>query len=317
MHVLFTNAGRRTYLIEFSLALRAEGFPLEVFVSDCTRVAPAFHVSPLVKSLLLPPVLDDRNDYAKALKKAITDHGIDVVFPLSDLDQEVLAEMKDELAERKVTAVVASPEVVAMCNNKREAFLCCRAKGIPTPDSWFSLREFPGKFPVIRKHVFGSGSSGLAVVRNVDDLKDFHEGRDMLQELVCGTEYGVDILNDLGGNFVHACAKRKLLMRAGETDRAVVVRHPVIEALAQRVGESFRHVGNLDIDLMETADGQLFCFDFNARFGGGYPATHLAGLNYLRALLEMARGERPDLPAEPRLVTVMKGLSLFWFEGEP
>ena len=36
-------------------------------------------------------------------------------------------------------------------------------------------------------------------------------------------EYGVDILNDLNGNFLHFTVKKKIAMRAGDTDRAIIV----------------------------------------------------------------------------------------------
>ena len=104
-------------------------------------------------------------------------------------------------------------------------------------------------------------------------------------------------------------------MRAGETDRARVVRHEKIEVLARRIGEAFGHVGNLDVDIMESESGDLFCMDFNPRFGGGYPATHISGMNYLKAVLDMIAGNPVSLPVEPKTVTVMKGLSLYWFEG--
>ena len=38
------------------------------------------------------------------------------------------------------------------------------------------------------------------------------------QEKITGTEFGLDILNDFKGNFVSYCLKKKIEMRAGETD---------------------------------------------------------------------------------------------------
>jgi hypothetical protein len=50
--------------------------------------------------------------------------------------------------------------------------------------------------------------------------------------------------------------------------------------------------------------------DANPRFGGGYPTTHLAGLDFLKAIVAMARGYAPVLPATPRQIAVSKGISL-------
>jgi len=314
MNLLFTNAGRRTYLVEFALELKAQGFPLEVYVSDCTTLVPTFHISDEVRTILLPPSLENKETYKDALLDAVERNAINAIIPLSDLDQDILAGAKEALKDKGAVAVVPGTEVIGNCMDKRKTHVFCQKNAIPTPESWFTAKGFEGPFPCIQKHIEGSGGSGFEVIWNPGELNRFEEGRDMLQALVRGTEYGVDILNDLEGKFVSACVKRKMLMRAGETDRAMVVRHEKIEALARRIGEVFAHVGNLDVDIMESESGDLFCMDFNPRFGGGYPATHISGMNYLKAVLDMVSGKPVSLPTEPRPVTVMKGLSLYWFE---
>ena len=310
MRLLFTNAGRRTYLVEFALALPG----VELFVADCTPFAAALHVAPAATPVLLPPVSADPAAYLEALVAAVAAHRIELLFPLSDLDPGLLAGARERLAALGCRAVVSSPEVVADCMDKSRSFAFCQRNGLPTPPVTLDPAAYPGPFPAIRKHILGSGSSGLRRVEGPADLADFEIGRDMLQPLIAGTEYGIDILNDFEGRFVTAVVKRKLAMRSGETDRAQVVTHPGLSALAQRISAAFRHVGNLDCDVLEDADGGFHCIDFNPRFGGGYPATHLAGYDYLAALVALAGDHSPRFPAAPRPITVMKGISLHWCE---
>ena len=42
----------------------------------------------------------------------------------------------------------------------------------------------------------------------------------------------------------------------------------------------------------EDSKGKIYFIDFNPRFGGGYPITHLSGFNYLSALLNMSIGNK-------------------------
>ena len=58
----------------------------------------------------------------------------------------------------------------------------------------------------------------------------------------------MDILNDLNGNFLHCCVRKKLLMRAGDTDKAEIVDTKIFLYLAKKISKTFRHIGILDID---------------------------------------------------------------------
>lgn len=315
MRILFTNAGRRTYLVQFALDLAGAGEDLEIHVSDCTRLAAAMHIAPQVRTHLMPPASAGEAAYVAALLDLVEREGIGLVMPLSDLDPPLLAGHREEFARRGAILMVSAPETIARCNDKRLTFEFCRQAGLPTPDSWFEAESYPGPFPAIQKHILGSGSSGLKRLDGPGDLAGFVPGRDMIQPLIAGEEFGLDILNDLDGRFVACCAKRKLLMRSGETDKAEVVEDAGLEALARRISECFRHVGNLDCDVLRAPDGALYCIDFNPRFGGGYPATHLAGFDFLAAIIAMARGRDVRLPARPRRIVVMKGISLHWCDA--
>lgn len=312
LKMLLGNAGRRTYLVEFALELARAGYPLEVHVADCTPLSAAMHVDPEVHTHILPPVLENPEAYIAALLRLVEGHRINVLFPLSDLDPLLLAQQKVAFADLGCTVIVGSTETILRCNDKTQTFNFCQEMGLPTPPIYLDAGGYPGPYPAFQKHIFGSGSSGIKRIDTPADLADFVSGRDMLQPFIAGEEFGLDILNSLDGEFLAVCVKRKLLMRAGETDKAQIVHDPEFEALGQSISRAFRHIGNLDCDVLRTADGVLYCIDFNARFGGGYPATHLAGYNYLEAILDMVRGQTPRLPTSPRLITVMKGISLHW-----
>lgn len=313
MKLLFTNAGRRTYMVEFVQALSRSGYPVRLALADCDPLVAAFHVTDQVDKILLPPSSHGDEAYLDALSAVCRDNAIEAVIPLSDRELMALAKGRERMAAQGVTVIISSPETVAAAFDKKLAWTFATTHALPMPRCWFSvadMRADRARFPLIRKRILGSGSVGLSVVDDHDGLMHFVDGEEMLQQMIDGPEYGVDILNDLNGDFVHCVVKRKLGMRAGETDKSQVVRHPGIEALARRVSAAFRHVGNMDMDVMEDARGDLWCIDFNPRFGGGYPATHLAGADYLRALLDLARHQSPQLPDRLLPVVMMKGISI-------
>ena len=78
-------------------------------------------------------------------------------------------------------------------------------------------------------------------------------------------------------------------MRAGETDIAELVDEPVIRETCEKLGGLTGHIGNLDCDLF-LSDGKAYVLEMNARFGGGYPFSHMAGCNLPKAIIEWCQG---------------------------
>lgn len=82
-------------------------------------------------------------------------------------------------------------------------------------------------------------------------------------------------------------------MRAGETDKAETVDNPEIRNIGQILGQNLHHIGNLDVDVFER-DGQYYVLELNPRFGGGFPFSYEAGVNFPKALIQCIEGEEMD-----------------------
>ena len=73
-------------------------------------------------------------------------------------------------------------------------------------------------------------------------------------------------------------------MRAGETDIAQIVDVPEISKELTRLGNLTGHIANMDVDVF-LVDGKTFVLEMNARFGGGYPFSHMGGCNLPKAIV--------------------------------
>ena len=118
------------------------------------------------------------------------------------------------------------------------------------------------------------------------------EDKIIYQECLIGQEYGADIINDLQGDFRQVNVRKKVAMRAGETDIAELVDEPLISEELQKLGKLTRHIGNMDVDVF-MVDGQLYVLELNARFGGGYPFSHMGGCNLPKALIDWVQNKEP------------------------
>ena len=112
--------------------------------------------------------------------------------------------------------------------------------------------------------------------------------RNILKEI----ELHFDILNDFDGKYLTSCIKRKISMRQGETDAAETLFDKKFFKKFKFISKNIKHHGNLDCDAIVDKNGKVFFIDFNPRFGGGYPFTHLSGINFLEILINLIQNKK-------------------------
>ena len=297
-------------MVEFALDLISQGYPLNVFVNDTSINTAGFWVNDNVKYFTTPKVQDDENKYIDLLLENCIKYEINIIIPLMDFELPILASNKKTFNNNNIEVIVSEYDTIVNCINKRKNYSFCNNHDIKMPRTIFSKNHDILEYPVILKRIFGSGSVGQKIIYNKKELGVFKKDQDLLQEYISGKEYGMDIFNDLDGNYIHSLTREKLLMRNGETDKAKVVNSNKFVDLATKISKEFSHIGNMDIDFIEDMNGDLFVIDFNPRFGGGYPLTHICGYNYLKALLDIIIGNPLNFPNKVRDVVLMKGISI-------
>ena len=312
MNVLISSAGRRNYLVDyFRHALRGRA---RILAADMSPQAPALGAADA--GFVIPSAADER--HTDALVQVCQQQDVQLLFSVNDLELLTLAEHKDLFGSIGTHVLVSGPEVVRVCLDKLETDAFLNRHGISSPltleagmDGLVDALPEGLSYPLIVKHRFGSASSGLDVVRDRSELEAVlalahsrsrwavdeavEDGRPelVIQPYLSGEEYGLDIMNDLEGRYVATAVKRKLSMRAGETDQAITVADAGLEQLGERIGRSLGHVGVLDCDVM-VSEGVPYVIDLNPRFGGGYPFSHAAGVDMPSAILAWLEGTAPD-----------------------
>ena len=130
--VLFTCAGQRVDVV--TAFARAGGHTIAV---DANPLAPAIYHADVHAVV---PRVDDPG-YLPALQQLIVDHDVKLVVPLTDLDQLLLAEHRDEL---DAVVLLPDPEVVSRTADKYLAHVFFEERGIPSPPSWLP-EELPAE----------------------------------------------------------------------------------------------------------------------------------------------------------------------------
>ena len=92
------------------------------------------------------------------------------------------------------------------------------------------------------------------------------------------------------GEVVSIFTKKKIKMRAGETDKAVSFKDPKLFALIERFVAEAGYRGQIDIDVFDIG-GSYYISEVNPRFGGGYPHAYEAGCDHMKLILNNLMGK--------------------------
>ena len=311
-NILFTCAGRRTYLLKyFKEQLGNEG---KVIGADMQLSAPALSVADVKEQV--PAVY--AHDYIDRVLDICRRNDVAAIICLNDLELPILAANSERFAAEGILPIVSPTEIIDICFDKYRTARYVESLGLSTPATYINLAEAKealaaGRlaFPLVLKPRWGSGSIGIEFVNNLEELSEVYamllkkvkksilatastgEEYILIQQKIEGQEYGMDVMNDLAGRNRGVSVKKKLAMRAGETDKAQTVNNAEIRAIGMKLGENLHHIGNLDVDVFEK-DGKYYVLELNPRFGGGFPFSSEAGVNFPTAIIEWLKGNDID-----------------------
>ncbi len=300
--VLFTCAGQRVDIV--TAFGRADATTV---AADANALAPAlYHAS----AHSLVPRIDDAA-YVPALAELVAAHDVRLVVPLTDLDQELLARRRDELAPAKV--LLPAAEIVAQMADKYLAHQLFEERGIGSPATWLpedAPDELP--YPVLVKARLGFGARHIYRAHDRAELDFFlaHTPVASMVQIACrGEEFSIDAFCDFDGRCLNAIPRTMIESKGGESIKGMTIRDAELIELGRAVAEALPLAGPATIQCFREPDGTLVVTDVNLRFGGAFPLPLAAGSRYPELALALANGERP----EPRVGDFREGVVMTRF----
>ena len=291
MNILILSAGTRNKIVQyFKQNIGNNG---KVIATDMSSIAPAIYEADkyyIVPRITAPGYIDVILDICKK-------ENINGVLSLIDPELSLLAKNK-ELFERVGTRVIGSDyDICEMSLDKIKMYNFCKKNGFNAAKSWNSLDLFKKAisdnevhFPVFVKPQCGSASIAISKVYDLEtiDLLFAHAEEDeqlMIQEFLDGQEIGADVYIDMiSGEVVSIFTKKKILMRAGETDKAVSFKDDKLFKLIKEFVYKAGYRGQIDIDIFDV-NGEYYISEVNPRFGGGYPHAYECGVNNMELII--------------------------------
>lgn len=294
MNLLILSCGTRNKVVQyFKKAFAGEG---RIICTDASSYAPALYEADahyIVPRITAPDYMDIILDICKK-------EDIKGVLSLIDPELSLIAKHEQDFMAIGVTVIGSSYELCERTLNKWELYCWMQEHGYPCAKSYIDLNVFyqavergEVSYPVFVKPMKGSASLQIAKAedRETVELLYSHGEQMMIQEFMTGQEIGVDCYIDLiSGEVVSIFAKKKLVMRAGETDKAISFADEKLFAQVERFVKENGFRGQIDIDIFEK-DGVYYFSEVNPRFGGGYPHAYVCGADHMALIKNNLAGK--------------------------
>ncbi|WP_337524726.1 ATP-grasp domain-containing protein [Holdemanella sp.] len=294
MNILILSAGTRNKIVQYFVkTLNEQG---KVIATDMSNLAPAIYDAD--KFYIVPKMTDPT--YLDVILKICKEENISGVLSLIDPELSLLAKNKDKFNEIGTTVIGSSYDLCELSLDKFKMFEWLTNHGYNCAKSYMDKEKFYEDvinenitYPVFVKPTRGSASIAISKVYDKEtvELLFAHDEGLMIQEFLNGQEIGADVYIDMiSGEIISIFTKKKLKMRAGETDKAVSFKDEKLFDLIKKFVSEAGYRGQIDIDIFEI-NGEYYISEVNPRFGGGYPHAYESGCNHMKFIANNLEGK--------------------------
>lgn len=305
--VLIAGVGGGSFGLEIMKALRLSDIPYYICGVDMSEHSLGLFKAD--KSYVVPPAFHD--EYIPTILDVCEREEIQVIFPGSEPDLNVLSDNRETFEERGIFLPLNSREVINTCMNKKETFIFLKNQGILIPktvavDSEKDLDAIDFLPAIIKPYVGSGGSKNVFIAQDREELVLFCEyilkygGKPLVQQYIGSpdNEYTVGVLSDRGGNIISAIAikryilsglsnrlkvssisnRNEILAISSGISQGEVVNETELLYQCRRIAFALRSTGPLNIQC-RFVNNKVYPFEINPRFSGTTYMRALAGVN--------------------------------------
>ncbi|MDN3249951.1 ATP-grasp domain-containing protein [Streptomyces mutabilis] len=260
--------------------LRALAGSCDLWAGDIDPNAAGLYLVDRERRWLLPR--GDADGFARTLLDLCERLRVDVLVPTVDTELVPLARSASRFAEAGVRTLVSDAAALERCLDKWTLAETCR-ETVSVPHTVLleegAADRFGAGFPAVAKPRRGSGSRGIVMAAEPDALTGLpHDGSYLLQELLPGTEYSVDVLMGPDGGARAAVPRARDKTDSGIIVAGHILDRPGLSRFAADVASALGLRGICNVQVREDREGRPALLEVNPRPPGGMSLTVAAGV---------------------------------------
>ncbi len=313
VRILVTGAGGPAAL---GLMRSLEASDIETYAADIDPYAQGLYHVPAERRLIVPR--GDDPDFAHRLRVECLARRISLVVPTVESELASVAGQRDAFRRDGIELMAPAAEALRKCLDKWRLFESLDGHEYLPRTRLLDSRFDPGGWvlPVFVKPRRASGSNGARRIETQQELASLpRDGSLIVQELLPGAEFSVDVLRLHAGTPTAASAERRgrevehrliavvrerLKIDSGIAVASRVVRNPELESVACQLVSEIRVGPISNVQFRADPAGRPRLLEINPRVPGTIALTVAAGVNMPLLAVRAALGRGADL-AEPTI----------------
>jgi carbamoyl-phosphate synthase large subunit len=252
--------------------------PITLLAGDIDPYAAGLYLVAPDRRVILPRGEDEH--FASMLLAWCEREAVDVVVPTVDSELIPLAACRTQFEQAGVRLVLAPLATLEVCLDKWALHARCYGQ-VRTPDTVLVDEEFDpasAPLPAIVKPRVGSGSRGIHLVEHVEQLESLErDGSLLVQELLPGPEYSLDVLATGEGCVIAVVPRERLKIDSGIAVTGRTRHDERLETIGRAVAELIGLTGVANVQVKEDVHGFPALLEVNPRFPGTMALTVASG----------------------------------------
>jgi carbamoyl-phosphate synthase large subunit len=311
INILCTSVGNPAFPA-IADALRNSGdFTVNIIGTDIRKEAPGLYLAD--KAYIVSKHIDEK--FIDDIWKIIRDEKIDILLPLSTVDQNYFSIRKIDFEGKGIKVMVSDADAVLIANNKFRLYEFLKERNInPLHCTRAKVEELENlkneyKTPFVLKSEEGTGGQGTLIVSESEDsLKEddrkfflpmeklnkspeqYISGKTIISEYLPGDEFSVDTLS-YKGRFIYAVIRKRFKSIGGLALESTVVHDAAILELSKKIVSEIglSYVNNLQFKM---SDAHVYkMMEINPRIPGTIKLSLSAGANMVTDAVKLALGD--------------------------
>ncbi len=266
--------------------------PVALLAGDIDPFAAGLYLLDRDRRMILPKGEDEH--FATRLLALCEQEHIDVVIPTVDSELIPLATHRMAFERAGVRLVLAPLETLEVCLDKWKLHARCNGQ-VRTPVTMLVDGQFDPSvvsLPVIVKPREGSGSRGIQRIENLAELERLElDGTLIVQELLPGAEYSLDVLSTAEGRVIAVVPRERLKVDSGIAVTARTHHEERLERFGRVVAELIGLTGVANVQVKGDVYGEPALLEVNPRFPGTMALTIASGPDMAWLCLAEVLGE--------------------------